>query len=591
MSSLKQVREKGQKVAEAIASVLKMEVEIIDTELVRVAGTGIVRNDVGMKMRRGLVNRHVLATKKPVFIKEPGFHDICLSCPLTGNCFYRASIVYPISVREEIVGTISLIAFDDRQKATLCNNSESLLEFVGRMADLIGSKVVEEKVMTELAAMANRLETVINAVHEGMVAIDRQERITQINHSAENLLGLKISECQGRLIGETLPGLPLPDVVESGKGYADREVFIKLPDRRLHFVSTAQPIQHDNHIIGAVATIRDFVETQRFAYKIVNKQQNITFDDILGESKALMDVKARAKKIARSDSTVLIIGESGTGKELFARAIHFESAHRRKPFVAINCGAIPEALLESELFGYDEGAFTGARRGGKPGKFEVANGGTVMLDEIGTMSLYLQAKLLRVLQEKQVERVGGNKVIPLDFRLIAATNSNLQEMVQKKEFREDLYYRLNVIPLFIPSLREREGDIVLLLNHYLQRYRQVVGKDIQGFSEEALKICQNYSWPGNVRELVNAVEYAVNLEEERFIGVDSLPPKIRDFSRGLRSQSSIRTLEELEIEAIRQALDNYGWSEEGKRQAAIALGISRATIYRKIQKYSLGQQP
>lgn len=595
MSRLQQVKDKGQKVAEAIATVLNMEVEIIDTDLVRVAGTGIVKGEVGTRLLRGMVNKHVLKTGEHIFISEPGYHQICLSCPLSGKCFYKAYIVYPIFVNGDIIGTISLIAFNDEQKRTLCDKTESLVDFIGKMADLISSKVAEKEMFSERIVMANRLEAVVDSVYEGVLAIDQNGIVTHFNKSAEQMLGVSRDVILGKDIRDILPSVPMVEVLKHGKGFSAREVFFQCHNKRLHLVSTAKPIKsEEGEIVGVVASFRDFSETQQFAYDILHKQQNITFDNIIGASKVIMEVKEKAKKIAGSKSTVLILGESGTGKEVFARAIHAASAQSHKPFVSINCGAIPESLLESELFGYEEGAFTGARRGGKPGKFELANGGTIFLDEIGNMSLYLQAKLLRVLQERQIERVGGTQLIPVDIRVIAATNSDLQEMVQRGRFREDLYYRLSVIPLVIPPLRERRGDIPLLLGHYMQRYSKLLGKSIEGFTREALQACTRYSWPGNVRELVNAVEYAINLEEGKLISFESLPPRLREnlgkkevLDKTTHNGTSIPTLEEIEKEAISRALDYFGWSEEGKQKAAHALGIGRATIYRKIQKYNL----
>ncbi len=584
---LQQVLEQGQKIAEAIATVLHVEVEIVDTQLVRIAGTGIIRHDVGTKMRSGLINKHVMQTKKPVVIEKAGYHQICHSCPLMGNCYYKASIVYPILVKNDVVGMLSLTAFSDEQKATLCKNQDSLLEFVERMADLISSKIVEEEMMHELVNMTSKLETVVDTVHEAMVAVNREGVFTHFNHSAEKILGLQRLEILGKKASEVLPGFPFKEVLSEGVGFEGREILVHCNDRRFHLISSARPMESQEGIVGVVATFNDFREVQQFAYQIANKQQTFSFDDIIGISSALKETKEKARKIAKSNSTVLILGESGTGKELFARAIHKESPQSHKPFIAINCGAIPEALLESELFGYEEGAFTGARRGGKPGKFEIANGGTVLLDEIGNMSLYLQVKLLRVLQERQIERVGGNKTITLDFRLIAATNNNLQDMVIKGEFREDLFYRLNVIPLHIPPLRERQEDIEVLLDYYLERYRSLINKDIKGFTVKALSHLLRYSWPGNVRELVNAVECAVNLEDGPMITEESLPSRIRDYTQSVRTNTGTKTLQELEKEAILAALNRCGWSEQGKQQAADMLGISRSTIYRKLSEYKL----
>ncbi|MBF7082288.1 sigma 54-interacting transcriptional regulator [Desulfallas sp. Bu1-1] len=594
MLSLMQVKETEQRVSDAIAAALKVEVEIIDADLVRVAGTGQVRAGVGNRLLRGLVNKHVLQTGEPVFINEPGFHSICLKCPLSGTCFYRAYIVYPIKAEDKVIGTISLVAFDEEQKKNLTANTETLIDFVGRMADLIASKVLEREMVREKIVMAGKLEAVLDSVYEGVLAIDERGVITHFNRTAERMFGIKKENVMGLPVKEALGNVPLLDVLREGKGFNAREYFINFHGKRLHLLVTARLIRSgDNTGAGVVATFRDFREAQKLAYQIITAQDMLDFNDIIGESKAILEVKAKAAKIARSNSTVLIVGESGTGKEVFARAIHTASAHSHKPFVPINCGAIPEHLLESELFGYEEGAFTGARRGGKPGKFELANGGTIFLDEIGNMSLYLQAKLLRVLQERQIERVGGTQVIPVDIRVIAATNNDLQDMVRRGRFREDLYYRLSVIPLVIPPLRERREDIPRLLDHYMRRFSRLLGKKIEGFSKEALELCLEYPWPGNIRELINAVEYAINLEEGPRILPESLPPRLRDEKEKKRSLPvntvEIKPLEQLEKEVISRALELYGWTDEGKMRAAAALGISRATIYRKINKYRLGE--
>jgi PAS domain S-box-containing protein len=593
MSRLAQVSESGQKVAEAIASVLKVEVEIIDTDLMRVAGTGIIRNDVGSRLLRGLVNKHVLQSGNHIFINEAGFHPICMSCPLSGHCFYRASIVYPITAETEVIGTISLIAFDDAQKETLSKNTESLIEFIGRMADLISSKALEREITTERLVMANRLEAVVDAVYEGVLAVNSEGMITHFNQSAERLFGAKKDHIIGKDAKVILPSLPLAEVLEDGKGFSSREVFFNFGERKLHLLSTARPIKVENNlVVGVVATFRDFKETQRLAYEIMSTQEMIDFEDLAGISKSFTDVKSKAVKISSGNLTLLIIGESGTGKEVFARAIHANGPHGHRPFVSINCGAIPENLLETELFGYDEGAFPGARRGGKQGKFELANGGAIFLDEIGNLSLYLQAKLLRYLQDRRIERVGGTRMIPVDVRVIAATNNDLQEMVRKNLFRDELYYSLSVITLAIPPLRERLEDIPLLLDFYMKRFSKLLGKDIRGFSDEAMRACIKYYWPGNVRELVYAVEYAINLEENQFISLESLTPEIREVTKkrtrdGVAGDGHLLQLAQLEKEAITTALDRFGWSDDGKIRAARALGISRATIYRKIQKYSL----
>ncbi|MEW6623695.1 MAG: sigma 54-interacting transcriptional regulator [Bacillota bacterium] len=594
-SKLFMVKEKAQKVAEAIASVLKVDVEIVDPNLVRLAGTGRIKQSIGYKMLHGLVNKHVIQTGSHVFVKSPGFHTICSECSLAGQCYYKAYIVYPIKAKGEIIGNISLIAFDEDQEKNLHSQSESLIDFVGRMADLIGSKIVEMEMIADKAVMASRLEAIVDSVHEGVIAIDSEGVVTHVNKSAEQIFGLERQQLIGKNLNYLAPDMPLLDLLKGEESFTFREVFVSFNGKKLHLLSTGRPIlSARGNVVGAVASYRDFSETQKTAYEIFNKQQHLTFKDIIGSSEAMQEVVRKAQKIASSNSTVLILGESGTGKELFARAIHEASSQSHKPFVSINCGAIPETLLESELFGYEEGAFTGAKRGGKIGKFELANGGTIFLDEIGNMSLYLQAKLLRVLQERQIEKVGGNQIIPVDIRVIAATNSDLQDLVNKGRFRDDLYYRLSVIPLVIPPLRERKEDIPQLLEYLRIRYNDLLGKRHIGFSKEALNICLNYSWPGNVRELVNTVEYAINIEESPEIRPESLPPRIREEvnTREVKEYTSkgdrvVVPIEELEREAILKALNHFGWTEEGKMKAAKALGIGRATIYRKILKYGI----
>jgi PAS domain S-box-containing protein len=588
MSRLDQVREKGQKVADAIATVLKIEVEIINDQLVRIAGTGKVKDGIGSRLLRGYINKHVLKTGEYVFINSTGNHHLCHVCPLTGNCFYQAYIAYPITVDNQPIGTISLIAFDEEQRNTLCASSNSLIEFISRMADLITGKILERESWAKRIVMANQLAAVVDSVYEGVVAIDDQGLITHFNKSAEELLHTGKEKLIGKPIKKALPGIPLTQVLQ-GTDYKSKELFIHHKDKHFHFISTAKPIKaEDGTIAGAVATLKDFSEAQKAAYNIIARQHNISFDQIIGDSKAIRQVQEQAKRVAGSNSTVLIVGESGTGKEVFARAIHNASSYANHPFIAINCGAIPESLLESELFGYDDGAFTGAKRGGKPGKFELANGGTLFLDEIANMSLYLQAKLLRVLQEKQIERVGGTQIIPVEIRIIAATNSDLQKMVSRGEFREDLYYRLSVIPLTIPPLRERKEDILPLLNYYLKRNSQLLGKTIISFTPAALNICLEYPWPGNVRELINAVEYAVNIEDQEQVHPGSLPPRLKQKNgHPAPVVPQLASLAELEKQAISQALQEFGWSDEGKEKAAAVLGISRATIYRKISKYKL----
>ncbi|MGF7057395.1 sigma-54 interaction domain-containing protein [Brassicibacter mesophilus] len=331
-----------------------------------------------------------------------------------------------------------------------------------------------------------------------------------------------------------------------------------------------------------------FEEQIRKARLSWNYFHDITFEDIVGCDPSIMKVKEQARKCADTSSNVMLYGESGTGKELFARAIHNCSIRKDNPFVAINCAAIPEGLLESELFGYEEGAFTGARSCGKAGKFELASGGTIFLDEIGDMPVHLQAKLLRVLQERYIERVGGNGVIPVDIRIISATHKDLEELVDSKQFRGDLFYRLNVIPLYIPPIRERQKDIKLLMDYLLKKYNKILLKNKKDFTDEVVDIFKKYNWKGNIREMENAIEYAINMEASDIITMKSIPPKIKS-SIGLTKpiDSSFKTLEQLEKEEIEKILKYYGDDSLAVKKCSEILGISIATLYRKIKKYNI----
>lgn len=315
----------------------------------------------------------------------------------------------------------------------------------------------------------------------------------------------------------------------------------------------------------------------------------VPLNDIIGESEAIKNIKKKIFKIANSTSSVLITGESGTGKEVIARAIHSQSNRRDKPFIAINCAAIPEPLLESELFGYAKGAFSGASNSGRVGKFELANGGIIFLDEIGDMPLALQVKLLRVLQERKFAKIGSNKMINLDIRVIAATNKNIKEMIKEKTFREDLYYRINVIPIEIPSLSERKEDIEPLVLNFIDKYCNTCNLPNIKIDNKVIEKLKNYPWEGNIRELQNAVEFMINLVgEDNLITVDILPEYIVNHY-GNKKEDPLKyiveddfiTLEELEKKYINFALSKYGTDTKGKAKAAKKLGIGLATLYRK----------
>ena len=360
-----------------------------------------------------------------------------------------------------------------------------------------------------------------------------------------------------------------------------------------HFrgIFDAKPISIGDKSFGIVCTFSNISDLLKTVNKITTGTIVTSFESIIGSSNCLEQVKVEAEKASKSTSTVLIQGESGTGKELFARAIHFHSDRDKRPFIPINCAAIPEQLLESELFGYEDGAFTGARRGGKAGKFELANKGTIFLDEIGDMPIHLQTKLLRVLQEYVIEKIGGKESIPIDVRIIAATNKDLEKKVLEGEFRQDLFYRLNVIPLNIPPLRHRKDDIVILVDYLLEKCNSKLGKNISKIDDASLETFMDYEWPGNVRELENTIEYAVNMCGSSVIKCIDLPNRLKVAENTLMSSENVGIvpIKELEKKEIEKALEHFGHSKQAITKAAEALELSRATLYRKLKEYGIKQ--
>ncbi|WP_148135842.1 sigma 54-interacting transcriptional regulator [Candidatus Formimonas warabiya] len=449
-----------------------------------------------------------------------------------------------------------------------------------------------------------KIKAVLDSVSEGIIAVNERGMITAFNPAAEHILKVSASEVAGKNIKEAISAdVLITGCLDEGKSYNYQKVSLPIPQGRVSLLSSGRPLKDEQgNIVGAVICIKDMSDVKRLVYTVTGPQLT-TFSDIWGNSESLKKVLDLGKIVAKGDSTVLIRGESGTGKELFARAIHMESFRRGKPFVPINCAALPENLLESELFGYVEGAFTGASKGGKTGLIEYAHNGTLFLDEIGELSPRLQVKLLRVLQEGQVRKIGDRKEHPVNIRIIAATNRNLEEMMKMGTFREDLYYRLNVVPIFLPPLRQRKEDIALLARHLIKKFNTRLNKRVDSISEEAVHKLMAYHWPGNVRELENVLERAMILTPDEKIITEHV---VLDYfgdekeSRNPREELGAReetwpwknqTLEQVvgcfERKLLLQALKEFG----GVRRTAKALGVSHTTILNKIKKYGLGSEP
>jgi len=588
MQDLAMIRDTVMNVAEAITAALEIETEIVNARLEIIGGTGRYRQKIGSFEEYGDVNSGFIYGK----LLKTGENYLCIDPeqdpeygPREGEL---AEICCPIKLENRIVGLIGLVAFNEEQRKKIINNSATLMLFLERMAELLAGKLAESE-------QRNRLKGIVESMHEGLIAIDKDGVITSCNAAAEELLDLRRSRVEERPLADIWEISDVEKVLKSGIPVKDKEVFFREKSgHEKRFLCTVIPIKapgedlRDAPPLGAMILFQSISEVRERMYKMTVIEKDTTFDDIIGESEAILQAKRRTLQVSTSDSTVLLTGESGTGKELFARAIHSESPRKGNPFVAINCGAIPEMLLESELFGYEKGAFTGADARGKPGKFEMAHKGTIFLDEIGDLPLHLQVKLLHAIQNRRIERVGGTSPIDIDVRIIAATNKNLEEMIAKREFREDLYFRLNVIPVTIPPLREREGDIELLLRYALKKFNNLLNKNIGDFRPEALQALISYSWPGNVRELENVVEYAVNMETGSEIRLENLPDRI---TKSRKKEHGTKTLKERTDEfqrmIIEECLNETGRSTEEKILAARKLGISESTLYRRIRELGI----
>jgi PAS domain S-box-containing protein len=448
----------------------------------------------------------------------------------------------------------------------------------------IEHQLTAEKAETELKGAYEYLSTVMDSMSSGFFAADTKGVVKAVNKNLCRMLEIDREEILRKNAHQLLENWDwIINQLREKNTFENREIIYFGNQKKNRFDLSVYPIKNQNgKITGTVAVFKDIQNVYNMVNKYTGMIAAYTFDDIIGESRSILKLKAQAKSISDSPSTVLIQGESGTGKELIAQSIHNNSSRKNGSFVAINCGAIPKSLIESELFGYEEGAFTGAKRGGHPGKFELANGGTLFLDEIGEMPLDMQVSLLRVLQEGCVNRLGGNKCTITDVRIIAATNKDLKKEIERGTFREDLYYRLSVIPIYVPPLREREGDIDLMIKHFLKVKAVKLGKPIPKVQPDIYEKLLRYHWPGNIREMENCIENIVNMD-----GNTTLEFEIQEADRYLpepdrRLTYDMCSLEEWEKRAILACVEKCGGNIT---RAAQVLGVNRSTLHAKINKY------
>ena len=422
---------------------------------------------------------------------------------------------------------------------------------------------------------------------QGILSIDDHKRIEVMNAAAERLLGYRLKQAQGKKLAQLCPELLLDNCLQEGRVY--RGKLVKIQERK--FMVNVIPIDIDGSITGTMITLEDvsqIVEMEATIRKD-NYKKGLSAEyhlrDIIGDSPQIMAVKQMAEDYAGIDATVLILGASGTGKELFAQGIHNASERKQRPFVAVNCGAIPSSLLESELFGYVEGAFTGANKRGKAGFFELAHGGTIFLDEIGEMDKVAQMALLRVIQERRIMRLGDDKYLPVDIRIITATNKNLSQLVAKGEFREDLYYRINVLPIQVPSLKERCGDAGILAEHFIEMYNQLFYREVT-LDEQARDLINAYEWPGNIRQLRNVMERLVIAAKEKVVSADLLE-KVFDVPIGGQLEKTCLIDDDQDCSERTKILRVLEETNYNQKEASKRLGINRSTLYRKLKSFDI----
>lgn len=499
--------------------------------------------------------------------------------------------------QQQKVGKTTIIT----NRVPVRDNNKQIIGAVAVFRDITEVHKLAEEI-TDLKEVRSLLESIINSTQDAISVVDEKGNGILINREYTRLTGLSEDDVIGR-----------PATVDIAEGESMHYrvlktrksvhgVRMKVGPSKKDVIVDAAPIIVDSRLKGSVGVIHDVSEIKKLTEELDQARRMIrqlkakySFEDIIGISQTIKLVIRQARKASETPATVLLRGESGTGKELFAHAIHNASNRSQHKFIRVNCSALADNILESELFGYEEGAFTGARKGGKKGLFEEADGGTIFLDEIGKISMNLQAKLLRILQEKELIRVGGTKTINLDVRVIAATNINLERAIQNETFREDLYYRLNVFPLFIPPLREKKEDIPYLVQHMIHRFNQEYGRLVKGVTSDALKLLMDYQWPGNVRELENVVGRAmINLGMEgNMIDCDHLPvliDSIKDFKTSQKIDFNMddRSLKEIINETEKKAIINVLQKTKGnKTEAAKILGIAIRSLYYKLEKYKI----
>lgn len=578
MNLLNEISQELQHIIDAIYSITEIDITIVDEDLNRIAATKNINKLFKKKAPKNSVFHKSLMTGKQYLITDTKKDPLCLTCFNKEDCTELAELCIPINFNSKIIGVLGMCAFSEKARDNIIQNEESYIKFENQLSNIISTIISEKNYGEQLRYRSSELLTLINAINEGVMILDNDLNVITSNRLIKEKLELKEGDAQS--FSNYIP----EDSLSKLKAIEFQGEIGPIEIKDSEYIIHSNSIEIDNNKHGSVLIFSDFNKMKESVIKSDLSRHMTMFDSIIGESELLVNAKRQAVQVAGKDVSVLLVGETGTGKEVFARAIHTASSRSNDVFMALNCGAIPENLIESELFGYEGGTFTGAHKQGKLGKFEVAKDGTLFLDEIGDLPYPMQVKLLRALEEKEITRVGGHKAISVNPRIISATHKDLEKMVSEGKFREDLLYRLNIVPIYIPPLRERGYDIVLLARYFLKHFAQIYNKEIIGFTQECEKYLLGYSYPGNIRELRNLVEYAVIFEENNLVGIINIKSKL-DMVEEEKTKKLSEMTKVYEKKVIENYLMRYGSNIEGKSEVAKRLGISLATLYRKIENH------
>ena len=550
-----------------MATLTNMEYAVFDTEAELVSSTKVYLKRKGQSVHTASIEE--VLTLGNVVVNKPGLMKSCIGCRFANNCPSTIEILSCVKLDGQPIGVVSMTSFTHEGHATIEDNLHKYMEILGYMSNLISMYAYNEIARNTPGILGKAIEQLIQDSGMNYMVVDRNGYLLHWDDGTQELL----SYCD--LYTQSL-SMIFPQELSSWIFSTQYPSSRSFSFQGFNGEVLSTPLSTENGIEGFV------LRFDKRDGEVLKKSTSASYlDKIITQDPGLLEVKNIVTKISSSPSSVLITGESGTGKEIAAKAIHFTSNRSNRPFIPVNCANIPENLFESELFGYEEGAFTGAKKRGKSGILEMANNGTVFLDEIGELPHHSQAKLLRFLQDGVIQRLGSITNIPLNVRIIAATNQDLELLMSEGKFREDLFYRLNVIPIHLPPLRERKSDIPLLIEHFIKTMNSRLSKKISGIDVLTLEAMMDYSWPGNVRELENSIEYAMNMEETPRISLTSLPVRILS---SCQSDTDLRSkLSRSETSIIISALDRNGWDLDGKVKTAEELGISLRTLYRRLK--------